>query len=521
MVSSKTRGILSCLVGLVGMLGSLAILALGFAVDDEVANPMRANVVIGESGPAIMHYSDCKKWVVQYRSMADHFSDRNAFVFRCSRSQKMWCYNLSVLVADPKTTADEHRAIVHLVSAFYTKGEAPMSVCIGLQSSGEPANVAGLLKILQSARELRPDGSDAVWPDSGPLGPRLLPKYIAVVLEKHPELNIDVAQTLEVYGPMALKEAGTLLPLLLSEDPQVVAAAESAIRKMDPDGLAHLCQFNGSLPLTQNQRQAIRQAIERLPVVDVRESDGSEQSETSKQSEVLRQYDVLRKREWSTQWERIHREQLPSATASMSEFDHELARQFCRQQLPGKWWKTIVCATADIELNTLSFSPFIPVLASALYTMPGAHDEILELLRDDDPRIVEGTMFLICHLRGVSADQEYDLNGERVAPHVMPDEFAQVLKRHPHLNVSVAGCLQSYGKHASKQAEALVPHLLSEEVYVVAAMSAVITSLNPEMAKSLEVTRTDFSFNIEYPQTMEPLTTRQRELIESHLAMRQ
>ena len=459
-------------------------------------------------------------WLLRYHTLGDDFVQRNSLAFRFSNRNYLWWERMSLMAFDLQNNEETQAAITHLASAYYTNLFHHEGAVQCLRSA-EPQIVAGQLRILRSARVLRPDGSDRAWPAAGPLDPKRLPKHIAMVLKGHPLLAIDVAQTLEVYGPLALKEAGDLVPLLLSKDTAVFAAAQSAIRKMDPQGVAKLFRLDGQ-PLTTTQRGWIQSYLKKPPahllvppIADSRESDGSPQSEMSQRREELWRY-LRYSRDWTQD----------SYTDQM-----EIAFNFRDQKLPGDWWRVLssVEPHAEAEFGLSDGHHYILNFASAFYTKPGAQAEVIRLFQDEDYRIAQGAMGLVVSMRLYKPTAtEYD-EGELVDPEVMPAHIIKVLERHPYLRGDVAGCLSVYGSHASREVEALVPFLLLDDTTEVQRIRWAITDIDPVVAQRLEITLArpvDLSavdaqlHDDESVEGPSPLTPRQLELIQTHLKSR-
>lgn len=460
-------------------------------------------------------------WIARYLSLKT-FEERNVLAFRFAHRGYNWPDRLSLMALDPKTTDEAQVAIAHFASA-HGKSFNNWMVAVDCLKHPEPWIAAGYLKILRSARELRPDGSDREWPASGPLDPKRLPKHIAAVMEMHPALALDVAQTLEVYGPLAMKEAEKLMPLLKSKDDAVVAAAQSAIRKMDSEGLAKVFHLSGK-PLTPIQKDWINHylflptAYEMVPpVMDLRESDGSHQSELSQRYGELQRY------------VRLQRDESFDGAVGF-EGDKEVALYFCDRATPEDWWKPLSTAYADqnAEFGLSVLDDFLLYIASALYTKPGAQSELIQVLQDKDYRVVQGVLHLIADMRLFNPGTTDYYDGDLVDPEVMPAHIRKVLDQHPYLYRDVAKCLSVYGTHASAQVEALVPFLLSDDTVAVKRIRQSITSIDPKLAEKLEVT---LESPVDGPSKQDlledesvdgppPLTPRQRELLEVHLKIR-
>ncbi len=482
-------------------------------------------------------------WIQRYQSLAN-FDQRHALAFRLAHRGSNWPVRMSLMAIDPEISPENLATVAHLASAHYTNldmvrdGNEDAVLCL---QHPEPRVVAGYLKILRSARALKPDGSDREWPAAGPLDPKRLPKEIALVLKIHPILAIEVAKTLEVYGPLALKEADELLPLLLSQDAAVVDAAQSAILKIDPQGLAKLYRLEGK-PMTPLQKDLLESyystlhddllrnplAVDpqarpglsrgpadwwRRPAVDLRESDGSPQSEMSQRYEELRRFLRFRR----------------DAIDVDLEQDKEVAFYFRDHHSPGNWWRVLSSAYLEREVafGVEVEDQYILCFASALYTQPGAQAELIRLLQDEDSRIAGGALNLIADMRLFKPGTTEYTDGDLVDPENMPAHIIKVLDRHPHLIDSVALCLRSYGTHASAQAEALVPYLLSDDTATVRCMRRGITATAPALAQKLEITfavAEDESSNevmlLDNVDGPPSLTPKQRELIEAHLKSR-
>ena len=458
-------------------------------------------------------------WIERYQSLGADFGHRNALAFRFAKRNYGWWDRMSLMAWDPQTTEESLAAIAHLASAYYTNLSQQQDVVRCLRNS-EPRIVMGQLRILRVARELRPVGTDLTWPTSGPLDPVRLPKYIVIVLEQHPELSLEVARSLEVYGTSAMKEAGDLIPLLVAEDAAVAAAAQSAIRKMDPQGITKLFRLEGQ-PLTPSQREWIHGYLKkliafpvRLPIVDCRESDGSPQSEMSQRYEELRRY----LRFYGVPDDRTYAGQMAAAL------------HFRDQNRPGDWWRVLssVYPHAEAEFGIYRANDHLLRFATALYTKPGSQAELIRLLQDEDYRIAEGALGLVITMRQYKPGLKNYSDGDLIDTDVMPAHIIRILDRHPHIGHIVASCLSVYGTHASAQVEALVPLLLSDDTTVVKRVRTAITAIDPGLAQQLEITRVQLAdgsdFNLEEYLSDDasvdgpsPLTPRQRELVQAHL----
>ena len=335
-------------------------------------------------------------WLKRYHSFDGDFAKQNELAFRFSRRGWNGPAGLSLVMSDPRTSARSKQAVIHFASACYTdvRDWAYWHEIFRISSERDTLVVAGMLEILRSARTLKPDGTNTAWPATGLLDPQGMPQRIVGVLKNNPELALDVILTLEAYGPLAQKEAEVLMPFLLSPDPKIVAAAQAAILKMDPQGLAKFFRLDGK-PLVKQQSDMIREytadasndpVLKIQPVCDLRESDGSPQSELSRMRHELRR------------WMRLQN----SNRNITRGFDkqQELALHFRDQKLPGDWWKVLGVVSPD-EGRFFGTNPkgHLDHIASALYTKPGAQADMLRVLHDDDPRIAQAMSELVSGMR--------------------------------------------------------------------------------------------------------------------------
>ncbi len=421
-------------------------------------------------------------WLERYHSFGDDFSKQNELAFRLSRRPYGWPIRLSLMMADPRTSPKTRHALIHFASAIYTVPIQSQAWHRSLTCVKEEAQLtAGALKILRSARVLRPDGSDLSWPAEGLLDPQGMPQRIGAVLKEHPELALDVILTLEAYGPLALKEAEVLMPFMLSADPAVAAAAQKAILKMDPNGLCRLFHLDGK-SLTKEQIEKVRYYPSLTcdhgdmvqQVYDLRESDGSPQSELSRLRNELHRV---------TRFREIQDECSPSIFIEQQ----ELAYYFLDQNLPGDWWK--VLSTVYPEENGI-YSNDDPLLhiASALLTKRNALADLLHVMHEDDPRIAASMLMLLIDMRKYKPGMTDYSDGDMVDPDVIPAELVKVGKRHPHLRVQVAGCLANYESQAAPFVNTIVPLLLGDETRDVQIIRSHITTIDPTLAEKLEIT---------------------------------
>lgn len=466
-------------------------------------------------------------WIERYHSIGPDFAKRNELAFRLARRRYGWPARMSLVMSDQRTSVRTKLAVVHYASACYTDaanlGEWHRSL-----TGGDDVRqvIAGTLMILRSSRALKPDGSDSSWPASGLIDPQGMPQRIIRVLNEHPELALDVILTLDAYGSLALKEAEGIIPLLLSRDTIVSIAAQTAILKMDPHGIAKLLNLNGK-PLTHRQIEMVRQhyAFEQsrmIPtqvVYDSRESDGSPQSETSRMRQELQR--VLR-------FQSMH-----SVIGSEKYLNQQdLGHYFRDQGLPGDWWRLV---SREYCSNEHVFSTDDPIqllqIASALYTKPGARESMLRVLHSDDPGVASAMVELLHNMRLYKVGITKYSDGDLVDPQLIPNELLKVAQRHPHLKVKVAGCLSVYKSLEAPHLDLIVPLLLTDDTHEMQAVRSWITLISPDLADRLEIAYV-YSRSANSEEFMresredvsvdgaQPLTPRQRKLIENYIKSR-
>ena len=469
---------------------------------ESQATPHKNKVIQRPSEPIgiIIGTSQIKAWLLEYRTYGTDFGKCNDFAFRCSHYGDLWFLMMSSLASDPATTQDAMVAMSHIASAFYCTRTGPSELCDCLNDE-DAWVVAGQLKLLRTACELKPDGSDRAWPSGSPLGATRLPRYIIRVLDKHPELAVDVCLTLERYGPFAQDACDQLLPLLLCNETEVVDAATSAIRQIDPDGLYTSLELDCGSPLPQRQRALVQKQLESVPHRNA-DADISEVPE----------YNILRKYV-RTEWKYGD----GTTPDEAFELDQEEALRFQREKPRANWWNILSTAYIDPEMRDQAARRMIPLFASAIYFELESQADVLSVLHSQDSRLAESAMYLIWQVRAIRKGRRHSLEGDLVSPDVMPAEFVKVLQRHPHLYVSVAKCMRFYGKHAVAHVNVLTPHLLSEDVYVVNATRAIITRIDPALAENLGISLPGYLFINEHYRNLEPLTPQQRDALSSYL----
>ena len=422
-------------------------------------------------------------WVERYHSFDGDFAKQNELAFRLSRRRYGWLYRMAFVMSDPRTSARTKQAVTHFASASYTNVDNWREWNRSL-SGREPEIIVGVLRMLRAARPLKADGADTSWPGEGLLDPQRMPERIVRVLKENPKLALDVILTLEAYGPLARKEVDVLPSLLLSSDPQAAIASQAAILKMDPQGLGKLFHLEG-MPLTEEQvgviRRYARSSADDWPVpwmpqpaYDLRESDGSPLNEQSRLRHELYRFMRFKSDRSIIDPLKYHEER-------------ELAIYFSDQKSPGDWWTLLSIVNAE-EMGFYFPDDYqLHQMASALYTKPGARDEMLRVLHSDDPHVAQAMANLLCDMRlykpGII---EYE-QGDLVDPEVIPAELVKVGQRHPHLKVEMAAKLGVYQSHAAACASAIVPLLLKEDTYDVQRIRRCITQVDPKLAEKLEI----------------------------------
>lgn len=441
------------------------------------------------------------QWITEYKSLGS-FTSRNLFAFRCSRYHDVWLQRMSYLTFDQATRPEDHVALAHLTSAFLARADGENQAVRCLRE-GEPWVVAGLLRLLRNARELKADGTDCSWPvNSRPLE-SVLPSHIADVLDRHPELSIEVAQTLEAYGISAKSQSPRLFPMLLSNEADIAGAAQSALRLTDPDISTRILGLNGS-PLTPMQRERVQDYLANHGDGTI-EDRAVGKDDFSERMAVIKRYCRFQKRRSTNPVVDLHSDEL-------------IARAFCSQRLDGDWWRFLSLAYFSPEFLEPESHDLLVLIASELYSLPESRAQLLKVLRDDDPRVVECAMFLACQLRDSVPGRSTRYEGGMVDPDVIPESFAKVIEKHPHLLVSVAWSLRCYKRHSAPYAGRLVPFLLSEDSYVVTAISSALTHIDRSLAEQLGVVEDEFSLFQEHTLKMRVLSPEQKELVRDYLA---
>ncbi len=393
----------------------------------------------------------------EYLNLVD-FESRNGCAFRFANRWQSgeWWVRLAANASDPNLSEKEKQCVYHLASAMYTKrsGNVNINILLGLN---DDVLTTGVLNIILESRELRPDGSDHSWPNSGPFGNRFVRAELVKLLAI-PKFSKKASDVLGGYGGKGIDVIDKLVPVLLLDDSSSKLAAVSAILAIDPNGVAKELGLTANEPINISQQKKIHDCV---------------RAQRAKMQFPFEQV--------------MHYVKETSAT----DFDGKRANAITwkRNYYDSEWWAHLALA-ADVSPN--HDLQILQILSSELYLMPKSKKEIIKVLQGEDRIAVRGMLFL---LEGFFQFEPGSSIGRVPKLRVYDDDLvfwpryvATVLDRFPDLSVEVARTLAMYpGAEAKKEAKRVIPFMLTNDPNQTIRLRRFFTDIDKETATMLGI----------------------------------